>query len=71
MGKPVMPALLGKDSLVALGGAPMRPSRRPLMLLPSVALGGLPNAEAPGGAPRAERIMSFMRMYWYLERWET
>jgi hypothetical protein len=25
----------------------------------------------PGGVPRAERIMPFMRMYWYLERWET
>lgn len=46
------------------------PNLRP-MPLPSVALGGLPKADMPGGLPKAERSMSFMRMYWYLLRWET
>ncbi len=70
IGNPPIPALPGKPSLDALVGAPISPKLRP-RFKPSVAEGGLPNADAPGGAPSAERIMSFMRMYWYFERWET
>ena len=75
MGNPPMPALPGKPSLLALGGAPIMPSLRPPLFMepaPSAVPGGLPKREeTPGGAPSALRIISFMRMYWYLERCGT
>ena len=64
------PALCGKCSLVALNGAPIIPSAIPrpvLILSPPENMDPPP----PGGAPSAERIMPFMRMYWHFERCEV
>jgi hypothetical protein len=66
------PALWGKCSLVALVGAPIMPSASPRPAVMLSPLGVMPeNMEPPppGGAPSAERIMPFMRMNWYFERW--
>lgn len=68
------PPLLGKFSAVALlGGAPIMPSVKPRFPPMPSPPGVMPEnmVPPPGGAPSAERIMSFMRMYWYLERCET
>jgi hypothetical protein len=67
------PALWGKFSLVALVGAPIMPSAspRPAVMLspPGVMPEYMEPPPPPGGMPRAERSMPFMRMYWYFERW--
>jgi hypothetical protein len=65
------PALWGKCSLDALIGAPIMPSASPrpvLILSPPDVMPENMDPPPPGGAPSAERIMPFMRMYWYFER---
>jgi hypothetical protein len=48
------------------------PSARPrpaVMLSPPGVMPENIEPPPPGGTPRAERSMPFMRMYWYFERW--